>query len=93
MQLTGDLPPRRIDLGIARACAVAVRARVSRCSSSACARRRKVPEWERIATGDADGRGARRAGTSTVDEAMVELDRKADEILEKRRWMLDRGQS
>jgi multiple sugar transport system substrate-binding protein len=30
------------------------------------------------------------AGRLTVDEAAAELDRRADAILEKRRWMLDR---
>ncbi|MDN5782072.1 MAG: ABC transporter substrate-binding protein, partial [Luteimonas sp.] len=49
----------------------------------------KVPEWERIATelklvGELVANG--RMG---VDEAAVELDRRADAILEKRRWMLD----
>ena len=29
-------------------------------------------------------------GVSSVDEACVALDRKTDEILEKRRWMMDR---
>ena len=29
------------------------------------------------------------AGRLTVDEAATELDRRADAILEKRRWMLD----
>ena len=29
------------------------------------------------------------AGRLTVDEAAAELDRRADAILEKRRWMLD----
>jgi hypothetical protein len=31
------------------------------------------------------------AGRLTVDEAAAELDRRADAILEKRRWLLDRG--
>jgi multiple sugar transport system substrate-binding protein len=29
-------------------------------------------------------------GAATIDEAVVDLDRKADAILEKRRWMMDR---
>jgi multiple sugar transport system substrate-binding protein len=51
----------------------------------------KVPEWERIAT------EMRLAGervvqrVQTVDEAVVALDRKTDEILAKRRWMLERN--
>jgi multiple sugar transport system substrate-binding protein len=30
-------------------------------------------------------------GKITVDEAATELDRRADKILEKRRWMLDKA--
>ena len=51
----------------------------------------KVPEWERIAT------EMRLAGervvqrVQTIDEAVVALDRKTDEILAKRRWMLERN--
>jgi multiple sugar transport system substrate-binding protein len=33
------------------------------------------------------------AGKLTVDEAATELDRRADAILEKRRWMLDQAPS
>lgn len=51
----------------------------------------KVPEWERIAqemrlTGERVVQGVQ-----TVDEAVVALDRKTDEILAKRRWMLERN--
>jgi len=31
------------------------------------------------------------AGRLTVDEAASEIDRRADRLLEKRRWMLARG--
>jgi multiple sugar transport system substrate-binding protein len=31
------------------------------------------------------------AGRYSVDEAAAELDRRADRMLEKRRWMLDQG--
>ena len=51
----------------------------------------KVPEWERIASlisrwGEAAARG--RVG---IDEALEGLDRDVDQVLEKRRWMLARG--
>lgn len=50
----------------------------------------KVPEWERIAT-ELRLVGELLANDRlTVDEAAAELDRRADAILEKRRWMLDR---
>jgi multiple sugar transport system substrate-binding protein len=50
----------------------------------------KVPEWERIA--DEMRVVAERAarGLATVDEAVTELDARADRILEKRRWLLAR---
>ena len=49
----------------------------------------KVPEWERIAT-ELRLIGEQLANNRiTVDDAAAELDRRADAILEKRRWMLD----
>ena len=51
----------------------------------------KVPEWERIAT-EMRLVGEQVAnGRVTVDQAVEELDRRADRILEKRRWMLDQA--
>ena len=50
----------------------------------------KVPEWERIAT-EMRLVGEQVAnGRMTVDRAAEELDRRADRILEKRRWVLSR---
>jgi multiple sugar transport system substrate-binding protein len=50
----------------------------------------KVPEWEQIATAIADrGEAAARRAT-TVPAALAQLDQRADELLEKRRWMLHR---
>ena len=52
-----------------------------------------VPEWERIVT-EMQLVAARAAhGELTVDQAAAEIDRRADAILAKRRWMLDRGGS
>jgi multiple sugar transport system substrate-binding protein len=53
----------------------------------------KVPEWERIA--DEMRVVAERAarGLASVDEAVTDLDARADRILEKRRWLLARGGS
>ena len=49
----------------------------------------KVPEWERIAQ-EMRFVGELVANDKlTVDEAAAEMDRRADHILEKRRWMLD----
>ena len=51
----------------------------------------KVPEWERIAT-EMRLMGERVVhGAIGVAEGAAQLDRRADEILEKRRWMLDNG--
>jgi multiple sugar transport system substrate-binding protein len=53
----------------------------------------KVPEWERIAQEMRLAAERVVQGVATVDQAVVALDRKTDEILEKRRWMLDKGRA
>jgi multiple sugar transport system substrate-binding protein len=87
--LTGDLPARRsawADAGLAQD----ARARAFRDQLERARPVPKVPEWERIATelrlvlervvrGDMPAMGV-----------AEELDARADRILEKRRWMLDR---
>ena len=87
--LTGDLPPRRSawsDPALANdAHARAFRDQLERVKPAP-----KVPEWERIA--DEMRVVAERAarGLASVDEAVTELDARADRILEKRRWLLAR---
>jgi len=49
-----------------------------------------VPEWERIATEMKLVAERIAHGEIGVDEAAVELDRRADRLLEKRRWLLSR---
>jgi multiple sugar transport system substrate-binding protein len=90
--LTGDLPPRRSawrDPGLAND----VHARAFRDQLERVKPTPKVPEWERIA--DEMRVVAERAarGLATVDEAVTELDARADRILEKRRWLLARAGS
>jgi multiple sugar transport system substrate-binding protein len=51
----------------------------------------KVPEWEQIATAIFDRGEAAARGTVTTTVALRQLDARADELLEKRRWMLKRG--
>ncbi|HEY2830417.1 MAG TPA: sugar ABC transporter substrate-binding protein [Thermoanaerobaculia bacterium] len=51
----------------------------------------RVPEWEQIATQIFDRGEAVARGTVPVPTALRQLDAKADELLEKRRWMLSRG--
>ena len=87
--LTGDLPPRRSawnDPGLAGD----VHARAFRDQLERVKPAPKVPEWERIA--DEMHLVAERAarGEWSVDEAVRELDARADRILEKRRWLLAR---
>jgi multiple sugar transport system substrate-binding protein len=87
--LTGDLPPRRSawrDAALAGdARAHAFLDQLERAKPTP-----QVPEWERIA--DEMRLVAERAvrGEWTVDEAVRELDARAQRILEKRRWMLAR---
>jgi multiple sugar transport system substrate-binding protein len=91
-ELTGDMPPRRASWQMPALqespYAKAFREQLDRVRSPP-----KVPEWERIANeirivGE---RVALRA--ATIDEAVTALDRRTDEILEKRRWMLSRAAS
>jgi multiple sugar transport system substrate-binding protein len=89
-RLVGDMPPRRTawdDSSLADdPHAAAFREQLERVRPTP-----KVPEWERIAT-EIRLAGERLAhGELTVDQAAGELDRRTDAILEKRRWMLDRG--
>jgi multiple sugar transport system substrate-binding protein len=51
----------------------------------------RVPEWEQIANEMQLVAAQAVAGNLTVDQAAAEMDRRADRILEKRRWMLDHG--
>ena len=86
--LTGDLPPRRSPWSTPALAndpyAVAFRTQLERAVSTP-----KVPEWERIAT-EIRLVGEQVANDRlTVEEAAAEMDRRADRILEKRRWMLD----
>ncbi|WP_333679728.1 sugar ABC transporter substrate-binding protein [Dyella sp.] len=48
-----------------------------------------VPEWEQIANEMQLVAAQAVAGNLTIDQAAAEIDRRADRILEKRRWMLD----
>ena len=87
--LTGDLPPRR-SAWEAPALAADVPSRAFRDQLERARPTPKVPEWERIAQEMRLVAEEMVAGRLTVDEAATELDRRADAILEKRRWLLDR---
>jgi multiple sugar transport system substrate-binding protein len=87
--LTGDLPPRRATW-TDPALAADLHARAFRDQLERVKPAPKVPEWERIATEMrlVAERAAR--GDLSVDQAVRELDARADRILEKRRWLLAR---
>lgn len=52
----------------------------------------KVPEWERIATRMAEAAEQVMRGGRDLDTVLTDLDRDVDQMLEKRRWMLDRAE-
>ena len=88
--LTGDLPPRRSawdDASLAAdAHARAFREQLERVKPAP-----KVPEWERIATEmQTVAERMVQDHRMTIDEAAAEIDRRADRILEKRRWLMAR---
>ncbi len=90
--LTGDLPPRRATWADPQL-AADIHARAFREQLERVKPAPKVPEWERIAT---EMRlTAERAvhGQLTVEQAARELDARAAQILEKRRWMLARREA
>ena len=53
----------------------------------------KVPEWERIVTEMQIVAERMVRGEYTPRTAAAEIDRRADRLLEKRRWMLERGRA
>jgi multiple sugar transport system substrate-binding protein len=88
--LTGDLPPRRS----AWTSASLAQDKYTRAFREQLERAKptpKVPEWERIAQELRIVGEQMVGGRYSVDEAAAELDRRADRMLEKRRWMLDRA--
>jgi multiple sugar transport system substrate-binding protein len=88
--LTGNLPPRRSAWNDERLRSD-VHARAFRVQLERVKPASKVPEWERIATDMQLVVEHMVQGTGlTIDEAAAEIDRRADRILEKRRWMLAR---
>ncbi|WP_294077444.1 extracellular solute-binding protein [Sphingomonas sp.] len=91
-QLTGDLPARRsvwTQAGLARDPVFASFATQLEHATAVP----KVPEWERIVTEMQIVAERMVRGQFTVAQAGREIDRRADRLLEKRRWMLERGQA
>jgi multiple sugar transport system substrate-binding protein len=88
--LTGDLPPRisvwKSPELSGDAYATAFGEQMTRLKPTP-----KVPEWERIANELKLVAEKAAHGDLTTDQAAAELDKRADDILTKRRWMLARG--
>jgi multiple sugar transport system substrate-binding protein len=89
-ELTGDLPPRRASWADGPI-ADDVYARAFRDQLERVKPAPKVPEWERIANEMRVVAERAVHGELSVDQAVKELDTRADRILEKRRWLLGRG--
>ena len=91
-ELTGDLPARR-SAWQSPVLANDTRFAAFRLQFERVAPLPKVPEWEQIATAIYDRGEAAARGTIGTTAALAQLDRRADELLEKRRWMLTRQSS
>jgi multiple sugar transport system substrate-binding protein len=90
-EMTGNLPPRRASWsGVLEgdAYARAFREQLDRVKPAP-----KVPEWERIAQEMRLVTERVVRGDFPAAEAPAELDRRADRMLEKRRWMLARAKA
>ena len=89
-QMTGDIPPRVTTWDapelVQSPYAKAFRDQLDRVRSPP-----RVPEWERIAQEMRMAAERVVQRTSTVEQAMIALNAKADQILEKRRWMMDKA--
>ena len=91
-ELTGDLPAQR-RAWTAPKLAVDPHVRVLGAQLERARAVPKVPEWERIVTEMQIVAERMVRGEFTVDAAAAEIDARADRLLEKRRWMLDRGRA
>lgn len=89
-QLTGDLPAARPVWDTAGLVSNAKSAAFATQLSAARALP-KVPEWERIVSEMQVVAERMVRGQFTVAQAAREMDKRADRLLEKRRWMLEKG--
>lgn len=86
--LLGDMPPRRSSWE-GGALHDDPKARAFRQQLEQVRPAPAVPEWERIANEMQLVAAEAIAGRLTIDQAAAEMDRRADAILAKRRWVLD----
>lgn len=87
--LSGDLPPR-LSAWQAPALAGDKEAQAFRIQLGHVVSTPKLPEWERIATAVYERLEPAIRGQATAAEALGVLDAQVDDMLVKRRWMLDR---
>ncbi|MDF3983828.1 sugar ABC transporter substrate-binding protein [Luteibacter sp. PPL201] len=89
-EILGDMPPRRSSWEAPALKnddkAAAFRDQLERVKPTP-----PVAEWERIVTEMQLVAAQAAHGDLTIDQAAAEIDRRADRLLEKRRWMLDHG--
>lgn len=88
-RLSGDLPARRSAWNDP-ALAGSERARAFRVQLERVRATPAVPEWEQIASRIARHAESAARGSVAPDAALAALDRDADRVLEKRRWLLAR---
>ena len=88
-ELTGDLPPSRAVWASAGLTADPITDAFARQLDRTTALP-KVPEWERIATEMQTVAELFVRGRMSLDDAVGDIDRRADRLLEKRRWMIAR---
>ena len=89
-ELTGDLPARR-EAWDAPALANDPPIAAFRMQLENVVPTPQIPEWEQIATSVWEHAESAIRGQSTQKQALASLDRKTNQILEKRRWVLARG--
>ena len=87
--LTGDLPPSRAVWDQAGLTADPITAAFAD-QLDRTAALPKVPEWERIASEMQTVAELFVRGRMSLDDAVTDMDRRADRLLEKRRWMIAR---
>lgn len=90
--IVGDLPARQSAWGLAKVerdpMLAPFRGQLERARAVP-----KVPEWERIVTEMQIVAERMVRGEYTPQSAAAEIDRRADRLLEKRRWMMDQGRA
>ena len=90
--ISGDLPARRSAWAAPRVASdpyvAAFNGQLARAKAVP-----KVPEWERIVTEMQIVAERMVRGEFTVQQAGAEIDRRADRLLEKRRWMIEQGRA